>query len=187
MHRKKLLELLNQYQTSSHEEEASLNKLKQFVQTTPDCFERTHLSGHITGSAWLISPDGKKALLTHHKKLQKWLQLGGHSDGDADTLNVALREAQEESGIEDIKILSSEIFDIDVHKIPARKDEPEHYHYDVRFLLQAQSESFNVSDESHDLAWKSFDELESMSLEQSMRRMVTKWKQNYSTQTSSRA
>ena len=91
---------------------------------------------HVTGSAWVVDRDRTHALLTHHRKLDKWLQLGGHADGDSDILRVALREAREESSLEAIRAVSEEIFDVDIHTIPARGGELEHFHYDVRFLLE---------------------------------------------------
>ena len=97
---------------------------------------------------------GDRVLLAHHRKLGRWLQPGGHSDGDPDTLAVALREAREESGL-DVRALDDAIFDIDVHRIPARGREPAHLHFDVRFLVQAEHDRFRVSDESHALAWVS--------------------------------
>lgn len=139
-------------------------QMMRFVSETPDCFERSHAAGHITGSAWLLNPAGDKALLTLHAKLGKWLQPGGHADGDADTLRVSLREAEEESGISGITPMSADIFDVDIHAIPAHAPSgaPEHLHYDVRYLLRAPHERFVVSSESKALAWYSADELEKL-------------------------
>lgn len=130
-------------------------EIEAFVRAHADCFMRTQKSGHITGSAWLLNPAGDRVLLTLHHNLQRWMQLGGHSDGDPDTAAVALREATEESGITGIRLLSREIMDVDIHRIPARptKNEPAHFHYDIRFLLQAPHERFVISPESDDLAW----------------------------------
>ena len=100
--------------------------------------------GHITGSAWVVDIAGNRVLLADHAKLGRWLQPGGHSDGDPDTLAVALREAREESGL-DVRALDDAIFDIDVHRIPARGDEPAHLHFDVRFLVQAEHDQFRVN------------------------------------------
>ncbi len=152
----------------------------------PDCFERTLLVGHVTASAWILDPTRTKVLLTHHKKLGKWLQLGGHTDGDANVLHVALREAHEESGIdaEAIQPLSDAIFDLDIHPIPARthtnKDgsysyEPEHFHYDVRFLLQAATTEFIISEESLNLSWIDVDKLHTLTDDDSVMRMKEKW------------
>ncbi len=134
----------------------------RFLRSTPDCFERSNKEGHFTGSAWLVNPAGDKALLTLHRKLKRWMQTGGHADGDTNLLGVALREATEESGIGGICPVSEEIFDIDIHEIPGRPaaKETAHLHYDVRYLLRAPHEHFCISDESDDLAWWNRHELE---------------------------
>ena len=154
-HRSMLCQQIATYIDSHPERKETAEKLLHFVLDTPDCFERGHAAGHITGSVWMLNPEGDKALLTLHHKLGRWMQTGGHADGDADLLRVALREAAEESGIDGITPVSTEIFDIDIHRIPAnlQKGEPEHYHYDVRFLLRAPHEHFTVSPESDALAW----------------------------------
>lgn len=153
--RRPLCEALLRYAAAHPERCDAAAEILHFVCTTPDCFCRSQQRGHITGSAWLLTPAGDKALLTLHHNLKRWMQLGGHSDGDADTLRVALREATEESGIEGIQALSPEIFDVDIHRIPARpdKNEPEHFHYDVRFLLRAPHERYAISEESDALGW----------------------------------
>jgi 8-oxo-dGTP pyrophosphatase MutT (NUDIX family) len=114
-------------------------------------------------------------LLTHHRKLNKWLQLGGHADGVEDLLQVAVTEAREESGILQFVVLEHDIFDIDIHMIPARKNEPEHFHFDVRYLLRAVTEAYTVSDESHDLAWIDTSMMSTLTTESSMIRMAVKW------------
>lgn len=139
-------------------------------------FHRHHPPGHFTGSAWLVSGDGQRVLLTHHRKLQRWLQLGGHADGDRDLARVALREAQEESGLVDLQV-ESEIFDLDRHWIPARSNEPGHWHYDVRHVVRATgSECYAVSEESLALAWKPVHMLASdPATDVSLRRMASRW------------
>lgn len=152
-----------------------LQRLSQFVAQHPDCFERSLSIGHVTGSAWIIDLARDHALLTHHRKLNRWLQLGGHSDGDHDTLRVALREGREESGLSALQPVSEAIFDIDVHLIPERKGEPAHYHYDVRFLLEADRQApLTISSESKDLAWVPLEEILALAPEPSIRRMVAK-------------
>jgi 8-oxo-dGTP pyrophosphatase MutT (NUDIX family) len=109
--------------------------------------------GHFTGSAWVVSADGERALLMHHRKLDIWVQPGGHADGDGDLAAVALREAEEETGLRDLHIEGG-VFDLDRHLIPARKADPAHFHYDVRFVVRAGAdEGFVVNEESHALAW----------------------------------
>ena len=160
---------------SSHEQQIKVRMLA-FLASYPDCFERTLEIGHFTASAWLLNNDETHALLMHHNKLDMWLQLGGHCDGNKDVLAVAIKEAQEESGIEDIVPLSSEIFDIDIHLVPAYKHEPAHYHYDVRFLLKVDSvQSFKRNNEAKELRWipAQFHELPTQ--ERSVTRMFDKW------------
>jgi 8-oxo-dGTP pyrophosphatase MutT (NUDIX family) len=149
-------------------------------------FLRTNTAGHVTGSAFLLNKDLTKVLLTHHKALNKWLQFGGHSDGDKNTLNVAWRETNEESGIDlsDIKPISSSIFDIDVHKIPAnpKRNEGEHLHYDVRFVFTTDKEDFKISDESNDLKWATLEEFKKLKETDplnklSSARFVKKWEE----------
>jgi len=141
-----------------------------------DCCERTLKIGHFTGSAWLVSADGQRALLTHHRKLNRWLQLGGHADGEGDLAAVALREAQEESGLPGLSV-EGEVFDLDRHFIPERGVEPWHWHYDVRFVVRASDdEGFTVNEESHDLAWRRIDEIAAdPQADESLRRMARKW------------
>ena len=147
----------------------------QFASEHVDCCERTLAIGHFTGSAWLVSADGERVLLTHHRKLGRWLQLGGHADGDGDLAAVARREAEEESGLSGLA-LEGGIFDLDRHLIPARGNEPAHWHYDVRFVVRASDENFKVSEESHSLAWESIADIAADSFaDESMRRMAAKW------------
>ena len=147
----------------------------RFVETHADCLQRTCVPGHLTGSAWIVSPDRTRTLLTHHHKLDKWLQLGGHADGDGDLLAVALREAREESGLAAVRAVAAEIFDCDRHLIPARGVEPEHYHYDLRFMIEADpAEPLVISNESKDLAWIELARVTALNPEESMARMVRK-------------
>ncbi|MEO7064183.1 MAG: NUDIX hydrolase [Dokdonella sp.] len=149
---------------------------RRFLESSPQAFQRSHQIGHFTGSAWLVSADGERVLLTHHRKLDRWLQLGGHADGDTDLARVALREAEEESGLRDL-VGETAVFDLDRHTIPARGEEPEHWHYDVRYVVRATvSEAFTLSAESHALAWRTIVQLaEGGDVDRSIRRMARKW------------
>lgn len=159
-------------------EAASCGLFSGFLASDGALFERRHPPGHFTGSAWLVSGDGERVLLTHHRKLGRWLQLGGHADGDQDLAQVARREAEEESGLVDL-VVEPAIFDLDRHAIPARGSEPEHWHYDVRFVVRATgSEDFAVSEESLALAWKPVTDIAAdPASDESLRRMATKWLQ----------
>lgn len=147
-----------------------------FLDSSPEVFHRHHPPGHFTGSAWLVSADGERVLLTHHRKLGRWLQLGGHADGDRDLARVALREAEEESGLVDLQV-ETEIFDLDRHWIPARGNEPGHWHYDVRYVVRVTgSERFAVSEESLALAWMPIEALVAdPTTDASLRQMAQRW------------
>lgn len=144
--------------------------------TGADPFTRARLAGHFTASAWLVSADGQRALLMHHRKLGRWLQPGGHADGERTLAQVALREAEEETGLRDL-VVEPAIFDLDRHRIPARGAEPEHWHYDVRFVVRtAGSEAFEANEESLALAWMPVSEIAAdESFDPSLRRMAKKW------------
>jgi len=140
-----------------------------------DPFQRERLAGHFTSGAWLVSVDGQRILMTHHRKLGRWLQLGGHADGDRDMALVALKEAEEESGLSGLTVESDAIFDLDRHWIPERKDVPGHWHYDVRYVVRAgEDEHFVISEESLDLAWRPIAEV-ALDADESMSRMAGKW------------
>lgn len=176
MHRDNLTQLLNTYNPTESSEIICKRSMLDFISMHADCFERSCIPGHFTGSCWLVNASFDKALLTHHAKLDIWLQLGGHCDGISDLLQVALQEAKEESGLNNIVALSTQIFDIDVHEVPARKNEARHMHYDVRFLLQTQDEApVVVSAESKDLLWINSDINSLPTNHISILRMFYKW------------
>lgn len=154
--RQLLLDQLDAFVPYDGQEKESMQKIKEFVLAHPDCFGHYTLPGHVTGSAFVVDRDYTHTLLTHHKKMNMWLQFGGHNDDHPIVAETAIREAQEESGLDDIRysILGNTIFDLDVHTIPAHGTMPLHTHYDVRFLFIAnRQETLTVSPESNDLAW----------------------------------
>lgn len=167
---------LAEYRQRAPDEADSVDDFLQLLGDAENPFVRERLAGHFTGAAWLVSADGERILLTHHRKLDRWLQLGGHADGDADLRQVALKEAEEESGLTGLSV-EPDIFDLDRHWIPERKDVPGHWHYDVRYVVRAGAdEAFTVSDESHALAWREIASLlQDASLDESLRRMARKW------------
>jgi 8-oxo-dGTP pyrophosphatase MutT (NUDIX family) len=167
---------LSHYRTSWPEEDATVSLFEQLLADGAHGFMRERLDGHFTASAWLVSGDGGRVLLTHHRKLGRWLQLGGHADGDPDLARAALREAREESGLDGL-LVEPGIFDLDRHRIPVHGGVPAHWHYDVRYVVRATGgERFVVSDESHALAWRTVAELpEEPGLDASVRRMARKW------------
>jgi 8-oxo-dGTP pyrophosphatase MutT (NUDIX family) len=185
MSRQPILQMLARYRATFPGEAATVDRICQLVESYANCFDRTCRPGHITGAAWILSTDRRRALLAHHRKLDRWLQLGGHADGQWQVEEVALREAREESGLTrfDIVPINGVVmpFDIDVHEIPARYDanghqiEDAHEHHDIRFLMIAHSDDkITVSDESHDLAWFTPDEVRERTSEESILRMLHK-------------
>jgi len=180
LHRKQLLDLLARYRAAHPDEAACADRIRALVERHADCFERTCWAGHVTASAWVLSPDGRRFLLTHHRKLGRWLQLGGHCDGEADVAAVALREAREESGLVDLRFAYASDapvpIDLDVHAIPARgAAEPAHDHHDVRFaLVAAPGQTIAVSDESQALEWFDLDALEEVADDASVLRLGLK-------------
>jgi 8-oxo-dGTP pyrophosphatase MutT (NUDIX family) len=171
-----MIRALQRYRDQWQGESAVVAQFDAFLHTQADVFSRSNRSGHFTGSSWLVSADGTRVLLMHHRKLGRWLQPGGHADGDPELARVALREAQEETGVAGLHV-EGDIFDIDRHRIPARGDEPEHWHYDVRYVVRAGAdERFAVNQESRALAWRSVaDVAADDSLDASLRRMARKW------------
>ena len=137
----------------------------------------------MTGSAWVVSRDGSHVLLLRHRKLGAWLQPGGHADGECDTAAVAWREAVEESGLESLAFAewardwASGVppFDVDVHTIPPRGDDPEHLHLDIRFLLVAdRGEPPRPSSEAEEARWVAVEEIATLSVEPSLLRMAAR-------------
>jgi 8-oxo-dGTP pyrophosphatase MutT (NUDIX family) len=171
-----MIRALQRYRDQWQGESPVVAQFDAFLHTQADVFSRSNRSGHFTGSSWLVSADGTRVLLMHHRKLGRWLQPGGHADGDPELARVALREAQEETGVAGLHV-EGDIFDIDRHRIPARGDEPEHWHYDVRYVVRAGAdERFAVNQESRALAWRSVaDVAADDSLDASLRRMARKW------------
>lgn len=174
-----LIELLARYAAAWPDEAPLADRFREFVATRPDVLLRSCPPGHITASAWIVDAAGERNLLTHHRKLGRWLQLGGHVDGEIHVERAALREAQEESGMARFVLRrwadALVPLDLDVHAIPARPGEPEHLHWDVRFWLQAEpGQDLAISDESNDLRWFAPDELHAVTQEESVLRLLRK-------------
>ncbi len=150
---KNIHSMIEKYHPMYPEEHEYKTNMLEFIKSNPDCLLRSCTLGHFTASSLLLNKDMTHICLMLHAKLNMWLQLGGHCDGDADFLNVAIKEAIEESGIKDISPVKTDIFDIDVHLIPANSRESSHYHFDVRFLLRADHDTLIKNHESSELIW----------------------------------
>jgi len=170
-----LISQLTNHQPLDAEEARMTAQTLSFVEAHPDCFERSLLIGHVTGSAWIVSPDRQQVALIHHRKLDRWFQPGGHCDGDPNVLGVAIRETEEETGLAPLRVVSPAIFDVDIHTIPARGAVPEHLHYDIRYELEADpAQPFVHNEETKDIRWVAIDAVESLTSERSVLRMVEK-------------
>ena len=157
-----------------------LKEILVLVEREPACFSRqTFTPGHVTGSAFVVCRTTGRVLLHHHRRLNSWLQLGGHDDGERDPRATALREAAEESGLEDLTLLSDGILDVDVHDIPAGKGEPPHKHHDVRYALVTEHPEAIQRDagESLDLAWFTLEEAAERMNEDGASRALTRLKE----------
>ena len=153
-------------------DETCATRLIELINSRPNAFDRDPAPGHVTGSAVVVSADFDMVLMTHHAKLDRWLQLGGHCDGLKDAWFVAKKEAYEESGLDHIESLTSQVLDLDIHAIPASSRDPLHLHYDVRYLFRAdQRAKLHVSAESRALRWIPLADLESVTTEISVLRL----------------
>ena len=171
------------FELHSDHDRACVARVIGLIGERDDAFTRNPEHGHITASALVVSRDCKALLMTHHAKLDRWLQLGGHCDGLKDPYFVAKKEAYEESGLHQIHSLAADIVDIDIHAIPASAREPEHWHYDLRYVFQAdQSAALQLSHESRQLRWVALDGLESVTDAPSVLRLrsaIARFSQQY--------
>ena len=180
MDRADLVRQLDRYRDRHPDEFETIDRIQGLLRDYEHCFRRDCFPGHITSSAWIVSRESGAVLLTHHRKLERWLQLGGHTDGEADVLLSAVREAEEESGLRNFQAIPRtgpcEILDVDVHDIPARGSEPLHQHHDIRFLLEV-SEAQTIRHqeaESKQVSWFSEVQTETRLDEESLMRMARK-------------
>lgn len=169
-----LIEKIGTLPAGNREEMLVRDRFTDFIRNHSDCFLRSNLKGHITASAFVIDPAVRKILLIHHKKLNKWLQPGGHCDGEEDTLAVAIKEVFEETGVQ-ISREDQQIIDLDIHTIPERKEVPEHEHFDVRYLFESDSaRPLSRNHETLALQWIPFEDIRKYTEEESVLRILEK-------------
>lgn len=162
------------YPTWDEREDVYQIEMLHFLDVFPDCLYRTQLRGHFTASAWVLDIATESVLLIHHRKLNKWLQPGGHADGEPNLVLVAQREVLEETGLRTLP-LKNGIFDLDIHQIPERGAEPSHLHYDVRFLLQPESDTkLDINHEVKEAKWIPLKDIHTYNDERSITRMLDK-------------
>jgi 8-oxo-dGTP pyrophosphatase MutT (NUDIX family) len=174
-----LRESLSHHLAEDAEEAADLAQIRAFVEAHADPFDRRIVEGHLTGSALVVSADGAQVLMLHHRKLDRWLQPGGHADpGDTTGEQVALREALEETGLQGLSLhpAAPRPLDVDVHDIPARGNEPAHQHLDLRYLVLAPAgATFTRStEETRDMRWATWAEAETLGIDEGLTRALRK-------------
>jgi 8-oxo-dGTP pyrophosphatase MutT (NUDIX family) len=163
------------HQSADEKEARDVAFVREFLRAHPeDAHLRSQLEGHLTGSGFVLDAARTRVLLLHHGRLHRWLQPGGHGEGEIDPQEIALREIAEETGLTGLVPLGDGLFDVDVHPIPARKGEPAHLHLDLRYLFVASaSEEPRLSHESLALRWFPLDALPA-DADESLRRAIRK-------------
>jgi 8-oxo-dGTP pyrophosphatase MutT (NUDIX family) len=148
-------------------------RILAFLDDHPDALHRSCTEGHLTGSALVVDPSTRRLLLLFHAKVRRWLQPGGHADGDGNLAHVALREAQEETGIDDLRVVAPAI-DLDVHRFHhAAGTEPDHLHLDVRHLVLAPAGAVAVTNhESEGQRWVAVGDLGALDVDAGTHRMA---------------
>jgi 8-oxo-dGTP pyrophosphatase MutT (NUDIX family) len=176
MDRASLIAFLQRYRSPYEEERHFVPRFLSLLRNFDNCYARALSTGHLTASAFIVDARNSATLLVLHRKLGRWLQPGGHADGDENLVQVALREAGEETGLKRLSLRSGQAFDIDIHPIPARGELKTHFHYDLRFLVEgSREETLEPNAESVSLAWFGWDELEAATgANRSIRRMMEK-------------
>lgn len=163
--RLELLEELRSYRAADAQEAQHQRDILDLLSYGLDPFSREQfVPGHVTASCFIVDPQAKRLLLHHHRRLNRWLQMGGHLDASETTRAAALREGAEESGLTDLELVQPTVVDIDVHAIPAAKGEPDHVHFDVRYVARTMRPDSVIMSaaESNELAWATLDEAETM-------------------------
>ena len=173
-----VLKSLDGHIAADPKEANDLRTILQNLHVGPCRFGQGNPEAHLTGSAFVLDENGR-LLMTFHRKLSRWLQLGGHSEpSELDLADTAMREAREESGLPDLifhPVFGNRVFDVDIHSIPARKEILEHQHWDFRYVFLTQNpDRIRLSEESRDLRWFTLTEALGLSLDPAAERAIDK-------------
>lgn len=175
-----LVALLEEHQPADEKEAADLARMKGYARALAAPFSRNERVAHFTASAILVSADSKSTGLVHHRKLDRWLQPGGHFEPEdlGDVQTAALREVAEETGCSAQLLPGARIpFDVDIHDIPVRGVEPAHQHLDLRLLVRAVQDTLGLNPvEAHEVQWLTWqlalDRADDPSLQRALRKAV---------------
>jgi len=132
---------LSAYIPENEQEQRDLACIRAFLQSNSDAFQRDNLTAHMTASAWVVNPERTKVLLVYHNIYQSWSWCGGHADGETDLLAVALRECREETGVQQVRPVTDDIFSVEILTVDGHEKRgsyvPSHLHLNVTYLLEA--------------------------------------------------
>ena len=154
-----LLDALNRFRPCNEQEETDKKQILSLLSSEQDLYTRDNPVAHLTASSWVVSPDRKQVLLIYHNLYRSWAWMGGHADGDRDLCRVALRETREESGLQDLTLVSPDIFSLESLTVDGHEKRGKfvssHLHLNVTYLLEADPrQPIRVKpDENSGVAW----------------------------------
>lgn len=154
-----IIDQIGAYTPFNDQEAADKPKLLSLLQSSKDIFTRDNTTAHMTASGWVVSPDRKSVLMIYHNIYNSWSWMGGHADGETDLLQVAQREIREESGIRDLKLLTPDIYSLEILTVDGHIKRGEyvssHLHLNVTYLFEADpAQPLHVKpDENSGVAW----------------------------------
>jgi len=157
--REKLIKDIEKYVPFNEQEKKDQSVILNFIKNNNDAFERSNLMAHITASAWVVNPSRSKVLMIYHNIYNSWSWLGGHADGEFDLLSVAIKEVKEESGVNNVRPVSEEIFSMETLTVDGHEKKgqyiPSHLHLNITYLLEVDDESelHIKADENSGVAW----------------------------------
>lgn len=169
--KEKLITQIQNYIPVNEQEETDKRTLLQWLSRPEDISIRENLTGHLTASAWVVTPDRTKVLMAYHKLYDSWAWLGGHADGDWDLCRVAMKEAREESGIEMLRLVSESPISLEILTVNGHEKKgkyvPCHLHLNLTYLFEAESDQVLhcKPDENSGVAWIPMENLAAYSSE----------------------
>lgn len=169
----KIIGDLKKYTPVNEQEEKDVSAMLGFLEGGHSCFSRENIAGHMTASAWIVNKERTKTLFCYHNLYDSWSWIGGHADGETDLLKVALKEAEEETGVKAVPV-NGEIFSVEILTVSGHIKKGEyvssHLHYNITYLLEADENApLKIApDENSALKWLYFDEIKKASTEKWM-------------------